>query len=342
MSKVTVLVAVYNAEKYLHRCLDSLLGQTVSDIQVICIDDASTDSSLSILDEYSSKDSRINIIRLKENHGLAFAQNRGISVADGEFITTLDADDWFAPNSLEEALKVFDEHPLTDSVLFDVQYVYPDGSQHGYHWNYPTDKYPARPDGSFVVMDGYSAFLESLDWSIHGWSVDRVRLYREHPFDDSCRFYSDNNTPHFRFLDSREVRCSDAKYYYRQNPKSITHHVGVGRLDWVGAADSMRRQLEERNMPEDVMCLWEWERWKIIVGCYGFVYAHNKQFTDEERAYCADKLRKAWSEANVSRLKGRPIWKLGYRPMKGHWNMFRMQENLYFWLKKNLLHFTVE
>ena len=65
--KVTVLVAVYNAEKYIRKCLDSLIGQTLTDIQVVCIDDASTDSSLSILNEYAVKDNRIEVIALTDS-----------------------------------------------------------------------------------------------------------------------------------------------------------------------------------------------------------------------------------------------------------------------------------
>ena len=78
--KVTVLVAVYNAEKYIRKCLDSLIEQTLTDIQVVCIDDASTDNSLSILNEYAGKDNRIEVIALTENHGQAHARNQGLGM----------------------------------------------------------------------------------------------------------------------------------------------------------------------------------------------------------------------------------------------------------------------
>ncbi|MBQ4524579.1 MAG: glycosyltransferase family 2 protein, partial [Bacteroidaceae bacterium] len=75
--KVSVLVAVYNAEKYLPACLDSLVGQTHRDIQIICIDDASTDASWQILEEYAAKDSRIVLLQQAENRGIADTRNRG-------------------------------------------------------------------------------------------------------------------------------------------------------------------------------------------------------------------------------------------------------------------------
>ena len=83
MPKVSVLVAVYNAGQFLARCLDSLLGQTLSDIQVICVDDASTDGSLRLLNDYALRDMRIDVLRLQDNCGQAHARNVGLSVAQG-------------------------------------------------------------------------------------------------------------------------------------------------------------------------------------------------------------------------------------------------------------------
>ena len=101
--KVTVLVAVYNAEKYIRKCLDSLIEQTLTDIQVVCVDDASTDNSLFILNEYAKKDNRIEIIALTENHGQAYARNQGLVKAKGQYVCFLDSDDWMSADCLEKA-----------------------------------------------------------------------------------------------------------------------------------------------------------------------------------------------------------------------------------------------
>ena len=84
MSKVTVLVAVYNAEAWLARSLDSLLAQTMRDLQIVCIDDASTDGSLQLLQQYAEHDERIEVMALSENHGQAYARNQGLQRAQGE------------------------------------------------------------------------------------------------------------------------------------------------------------------------------------------------------------------------------------------------------------------
>ena len=96
MKKISVIVPVYNMEKYLVRCLESIVNQTYPDLEIICVNDGSTDSSAKILETYASKDKRIKLIT-KENGGLSSARNAGINAATGEFITFVDSDDWIQP-----------------------------------------------------------------------------------------------------------------------------------------------------------------------------------------------------------------------------------------------------
>ena len=93
MAKISVVVPVYNVEAYLERCLDSLINQTLSDIEIICVNDGSTDSSPEKLEEFAKKDSRIKIIN-QENGGLSAARNTGIEAATGEYIGFVDSDDY--------------------------------------------------------------------------------------------------------------------------------------------------------------------------------------------------------------------------------------------------------
>lgn len=93
MTKISIIVPVYNVEKYLRKCLDSLINQTLKDIEIICINDGSTDKSLEILEEYKNRDSRIILLN-QENSGQSIARNRGIEIAKGEYIGFVDPDDW--------------------------------------------------------------------------------------------------------------------------------------------------------------------------------------------------------------------------------------------------------
>ena len=92
MPKVSVIIPVYNVEKYLSECLDSVVNQTLQDIEIICVNDGSTDNSLEILKEYAEKDSRLRIINLR-NSGVSVARNIGIFAALADFIMFVDADD---------------------------------------------------------------------------------------------------------------------------------------------------------------------------------------------------------------------------------------------------------
>ncbi len=92
-SMISVIVPVYNVEKYLSKCLDSIINQTYQNLEIICVDDGSTDSSPMILEEYAKKDSRIKIIT-RQNGGLSAARNTGVKNATGEFVSFVDSDDW--------------------------------------------------------------------------------------------------------------------------------------------------------------------------------------------------------------------------------------------------------
>ena len=92
--KVSVIIPVYNVEEYLRECLDSVINQTLKEIEIICVDDGSTDNSLEILKEYAKKDNRITVISRK-NKGVGYSRNEGINVSKGKFIAFMDPDDYY-------------------------------------------------------------------------------------------------------------------------------------------------------------------------------------------------------------------------------------------------------
>lgn len=101
MPKISVIIPVYNTEKYLTRCLDSVLNQTLTDIEVICVNDCSTDNSLEILNDHALKDNRIKIINFAKNKGAAVARNTAMEHVQGEYIGFVDSDDFIDLNFYE-------------------------------------------------------------------------------------------------------------------------------------------------------------------------------------------------------------------------------------------------
>lgn len=319
MAKVTVLVAVYNAAPYLSHCLDSLVRQTLTDFQVVCVDDCSTDSSPAILDAYARRDRRLSVIRLKENHGQAYARNVGLAVAEGEFVCMLDADDWFSDDALEQAVAVFDEHSKADAVLFDVMMEYADRSE----------RY-VMP--SFDVITGSEAFRLSLTWKVHGLYMIRTDIHRRIPYDDSCRLYSDDNTTRLHYVASREVRPCGGVYHYRQHNGSATHAASVRRFDRLRADESMLRQMEKLGIGSDLLNEYENQRWLNLVDTYMFYHCHNGELSCDECKYGLKEMKRVWNTVDKTVLDSGLTSKFGYRLMPS-WRLFRLQEWAYFTLR---------
>ena len=97
---ISVIVPVYNVESYLSRCVDSIVEQTYHDLEIILVDDGSTDGSPQICDDYATKDSRIKVIH-KKNGGEGDARNCGVVSSHGEYMSFVDSDDWLTPNAIE-------------------------------------------------------------------------------------------------------------------------------------------------------------------------------------------------------------------------------------------------
>ena len=108
-SKVSVVIPVYNTQKYLDQCLGSILFQTYRNLEIICVNDGSTDNSLAILQKYAKFDKRIKIIDQK-NMGISPARNEGMKVATGEFIIFFDSDDFFDSTMIEEMVMKAEEY----------------------------------------------------------------------------------------------------------------------------------------------------------------------------------------------------------------------------------------
>ena len=104
MPKLSVIVPVYNTEKYLRECVDSILAQTFTDLELILVDDGSTDGSGVICDEYAKKDARIRVIH-QENGGITVARKTGVRVAKGEYVTFVDSDDWIDREMFEQMVE---------------------------------------------------------------------------------------------------------------------------------------------------------------------------------------------------------------------------------------------
>ena len=117
--QISIIVPVYNSEKYLGACIDSILSQSFRDIELILVDDGSRDSSSRICDDYAQKDGRVKVIH-KANGGVSAARNDGLDIAKGEYITFIDSDDWVE----REYLSTLSNYRDYDIVFFSHLLIY--------------------------------------------------------------------------------------------------------------------------------------------------------------------------------------------------------------------------
>lgn len=314
-------MAVYNAAKYLCESIDSIRQQTLTDWELIAIDDASTDNSYTVLSEYAAKDSRIHVVAMPCNGGQGKARNEGLQTATGEYICFVDSDDCLAPDALQQVVTQFATSPQIDCVLFRLVFWYSDGQRVPY----------PMPDN--YQSDGKKAFTDSLTWKIHGVYAVRANIHRRFLYDTSSHAYSDDNTTRMHYLASRQVVSSSADYYYRQHAQSVTHSVDGRRFDYLTANASMKRQLLELKVDDGLVTLYENERWKNLIDVYQFYYLHHDQLPSNIAKAGRHLLYHTWKSMEGARLYRSWRYKFGFIPILHSWIFFVLQENIYFFLR---------
>ena len=153
-SLITIIIPVYNKEAYLARCLDSVLAQTYPHLEVLLVDDCSTDGSLKICEDYAGKDARVRVLKQEENSGASAARNAGIEAATGDYIGFTDADDWIEPGMYGALLETMQKaRPGCRMVQLMSRNYAPDGTL-----SVP----PQREDGECEVLSREEYFRELI------------------------------------------------------------------------------------------------------------------------------------------------------------------------------------
>lgn len=193
MKLISVIVPVYNSAQFLPQCLDSIAAQTHTNLEIICIDDCSTDKSRQILSEYAAKDNRFITIFNKQNIGDALTRNIGMDTAKGEYIYFMDSDDWIEPDYLENMLAVSNRVD-TDIVLnLNIVQETPEKSQ---PYQY-ADNVKINPDGEFWNKEKVIVDSPCLLWA---------RLYKR-----------DFLEKHHLRLSAIRTTCDDFIFHYISN-----------------------------------------------------------------------------------------------------------------------------
>ena len=214
---ISVVVPVYNVEEYLRQCLDSILTQTYRDLELILVDDGSTDASGEICEEYAAKDSRVKVVR-RRNGGMAAARNTGLDLVSGEYVAFVDSDDYICETMFETLRRAIVENDA-DLAQCNFERVKDDGKP-------APSRLQAPPlfdgvlssENALEKLAGQNSFAYNCVWN----KLYKAELFKElrFPIVEICE---DNFfTYKLFFACSKVAFVSEKLYRYRQNPKSIT------------------------------------------------------------------------------------------------------------------------
>lgn len=213
---VSIIVPIYNVSKYLDKCVESILNQNYKNIELILVDDGSTDGSEKKCDDWAKKDSRVVVIH-KENGGSADSRNVGMEAAKGEYIGFVDSDDWIAPEMYEKLIEVIQERNLDMSVCFfkavsDENYVFN-------NTEYPITEYTGRDFANLIIAEKKPRISYAIWKCLYRRKVIKdIKFYKGVHYNEDAVFLIESlwNAKKMAFIDA-------PMYYYRVHESSISN-----------------------------------------------------------------------------------------------------------------------
>lgn len=246
---ISVIIPVYNTAPYLGKCLDSVLGQTFRDIEILCVDDQSTDNSPAILAQRSAADARLRVIRLEEKGFDCGARNRGLAEAQGEYVYFMDSDDWIDPDFLEGMLQ--QAEASGEPVVTNANYVeeHPDTGKRAVSSRFGF----VREEASFYPSRQIQSCFPPVLWE---------RLYRRSfLLENDVRFVNVKSASDVAFtglttvLREKGLIFCGPFYHYVQRADSLMKLGDRGFLD-LAAFDALYDELVARGIPRDGLKLY--------------------------------------------------------------------------------------
>ncbi|WP_310558196.1 glycosyltransferase family 2 protein [Flavobacterium sp.] len=239
---ITIFVPVFNGEKYLNETLSSIKNQTYYNIEVLLVDDSSTDESKIILDKFAKEDNRFKVF-VKENGGMvSVSWNYIIPKIKGDFVFYTSQDDIFSIDLIEKMVAKQQE-TNADAILPDMEY---------YFENRQNNKKTIGFNGNRnVVLTGRNAFEASLNWEIHGFALLKSSLIIEEFFPEDA-FDSDDFMTRKLYLKSNKVVFCEGTFFYRQdNPQAITKTFSKKNFYTLNSAFRLYHVLEDNNFDKN-------------------------------------------------------------------------------------------
>lgn len=240
MPRISIIVPVYNAEKYIKHCIDSILGQTYKDFELLIIDDGSSDSSGAICDEYAKEDSRVRVYH-KENGGVSSARNYGLNKSTGSYITFSDSDDILVNTAFQTYIDAFDVDENIDIVKTGYCQEFDNGN--------PSKIFSFRRD---VILEEKSEYLDFLVFDKSNYNgflwneCLRKEILIKHRFDESINWCEDHIFSFACLYEARKIYISKSvtyRYQIRENVSLSNTTDAFLKIKAIGCLYQTRKKL---------------------------------------------------------------------------------------------------
>lgn len=321
MAKVSIIIPVYNVEKYLDKCVQSAISQTLQDIEIILIDDESPDNCPQLCDEYAIQDSRIKVVH-KKNGGLGFARNSGLEVATGEYVTFCDSDDFVDLCTYEHLYNLAVKNNL-DAVYYKFKRFTNEDEVEQAELSKEIAKYEKENIKELMLDIIASEPSAKVDHKIHCSSC--TAMYRfEIIKKNNVRFHSERelisedmifNLDFLKFA-SCVAFNNGAHYHYRVNPTSLTSAIRTDRIE---------KNLKLYEYIKNNIHTWRLEKEKAYERNARLFIGYSRSSIKQILNSTYNK-KKQWLKHNLSL----PIWKELY--VSYSWNLLPVYSKVYFYL----------
>lgn len=295
MPKVSVVMPIYNAGRYLRESLDSVVGQTLTDIEIVCVDDGSTDSSLDVIREYAARDQRF-VVLTGPNAGYGAAMNKGIAAATGDYVGIVEPDDWVEPDMFETLWRVASDHAC-DVVKSDFLPFTGEGDSYRDKW------YEICPDKGFYgkVLDPLRSnalfYAMMMSWT----GIYRRSFLLSHDIrhnETPGAAFQDNGFWIQVFAQARRVWFVNRAFYHYRTDNAASSIRSMDAAMRIAHEFAFMRTFLEKNPAR-------WERLKFVFGYYYFdnLLARLEQVEGEAQTefkrFMADELKRYWKAGEV-------------------------------------------
>ena len=267
---ISIVVPIYNVEKYLPKCIESILNQTYKNFELILVDDGAKDNCGKICDEYAQKDNRIIVIH-KENGGLSSARNAGIDIAKGEYIGFVDSDDWIQSEMYEKLVYLIENY---NADIAQCEFI-----------NAPYEDIKIQPEEevikTFTNIEGLNNLYNDMYVStVVAWNkLYKTSLFKEIRYPNG-KIHEDEGTTYKLIFNAKKIVYTNQKYYYyRQTPNSITNAAfNKKRLNILDVFDEKIEYMSKINNADLYAKTLKWYFFKVI----NLYFECHKHLTDDK------------------------------------------------------------